>query len=70
MINVKINYFMLQTINAVFFLLSYLFLRDHFQTHEPRTLGGFLILLPLILAAAYAFFTNRIFYMLIKHREK
>jgi hypothetical protein len=69
MINVRLNYILLQVINAAFFLISYLFVRDYLHIDDNKTVGEFLILLSLILAGAYVFYTNRIFYILVKHRE-
>jgi len=69
MINVKLNYVLLQVINAIFFILSYLFVRDYLETGEGRSVGDFLILLAVFLAGFWAFYTNRIFYILLKHSE-
>jgi hypothetical protein len=66
MINVKLNYIMLQAINVAFAFLAYLYVREHFHPQEERSLAGFLTLLPVIMAAVWAFFTNRIFYILAK----
>ena len=68
MFNMKLNYLGLQFINAAFFVLSYLFVRDLLGTSGPKSFGGYLILLALILAGAWAFYTIRIFYLLVKPR--
>lgn len=67
MINVKLNYVLLQIINAVFFILSYLFVKGYLQTGEDKSVGESLVLLAVILAGLWAFYTNRIFYILVKH---
>ena len=69
MFNMKLNYLGLQFINAAFFVLSYLFVRGLLGTRGDRSFGEFLILLAVILAGAWAFYTNRIFYLLAKHRS-
>jgi hypothetical protein len=66
MINVKLNYVLLQVINATFFILSYLFVRNYLEIGEDKSVGEFLILLAVILAGFWAFYTNRIFYILAK----
>lgn len=66
MINVKLNYVLLQGINAAFLVLSYLFVRNCLDIGEDRSLGNFLILLGVVLAGCWAFYTNRIFYILAK----
>lgn len=55
MINVKLNYVLLQTINATFFILSYLFVKDYLDVGDDRALAEFLILLAVILAGCWAF---------------
>ena len=65
MINVKLNYIMLQAINLAFSFLAYLYVREHFP-QEEKSLAKFLTLLPVIMAAAWTFYTNRIFYILAK----
>ena len=67
MINVRLNYVLLQAINASFFILSYLFVRDYLDVGDDNSLTEFLILLAVILAGCWAFYTNRIFYILAKH---
>ena len=63
--NVRLNYILLQLINAAFFLLSYLFVENRLS--ETKGAGEFLILLPVVLGGVWVFYTNRLFYMLIKH---
>jgi hypothetical protein len=68
MINLRLNYLVLQTINIVFFFLAYLFLRHHFDLRNSEKLIQFVILLPLVISGAYVFYTNRIFYILAEKR--
>ena len=66
--NIKISYIMVQIINMIFFLLSYMFIKDYFNIDQLENAKRFLILLPFILSGAYVFYTNRIFYILIKDK--
>lgn len=65
--NIRLNYIGLQIINIAFFIMSYLFLLRYFELENASRLARLLVLGPLILSGGWVFFTNRIFYVIMKN---
>lgn len=66
----KLNYIAIQSINAVFFILAYLYLRENFADNGNDEIAMIFILFPTLMCGVYVFFTNRIFYVLAKTDEE
>ena len=67
---VKLNYIAIQSINAVFFILAYLYLWENFADNGNDKMATIFILFPTLMCGAYVFYTNRIFYALAKPDEE
>lgn len=72
MINIKMNYYAVQFISISLGTLAYLFIRNTFQENGERNFLHTLSNFAVILSVGYVFFTNRIFYAVIKdvHYDK
>lgn len=70
MTNVKRDYIVLQTINMIFFLMSYSFARDYLQIEHDKSFEKMIVLFIIFFGALYVFYTNRIFYIMLKNNER